>query len=57
MLQIDGWMISTIKTYIMGILLYFVVEAPIGMLIENCFRKKYATYYIFSLFYTHMSMY
>jgi len=38
--QMDAWIYDTFKTYLMGLALYLIVEAPFGNLIKQIFWGK-----------------
>lgn len=37
---IDAWMYDTLKSYLMGIILFMVIEAPVGSLAGKFFKRK-----------------
>lgn len=37
--QLDAWIYDTFKTYLMGLALYLVVEAPFGHLTRQMFGR------------------
>jgi len=38
--QLDAWLYDALKSYLMGIILFMVIEAPIGSLANKLIKRK-----------------